>query len=702
MFKLIAQVIQWRSVALAVVFISMFNSVQMLNAAPAPVSLKKSETKSSTLHEYIPYYRAVGVSILALRFSELLTLASTPTFLGHTPSALDPSLGADITSRTLPPELDLELPQTPILLDLASPPEPDLEPTLIPIDLESAPEPTFDFEPYQLPLVQVKDTIPKLMLNVSKDHKLWTEAYSDHEMQANGVIHTQYMNDKTYDGYFNSDLCYDYQDDIFQPKAAATQHYCDSSLGLWSGNLLNWATTLRIDLLRKALYGGHRFHDVVNQDVIVEAAKMPEDAHAFAKVLDMPYLNQLTPYTQSKITLCVVGKGQTGRLIHQTDSQAHTILRVVDGKFPFWASSKNYACEFGSSSTLEQIATSKQLGNDFKLRIKVCDDLWDTRADYCKTYPNNDRRPIGALQKYGESKKIKFGLVSGSYLKNKEGGLLRVFPRLLRKDDYYSQDEIDTLTGQIKTDGVIPTLDKLAYVNWRFGDKQIDCDSETDLTALGNECRMYGNPLSDMLATTIDYYRGKAEEKVAFQTPDTNYPTQGIREGNWHDVEPFTNTCDKNHAVMIGPGTATSDLTHSEYQGLTHAFGPKITKNENLKNRKAWVGEVITSADGKTVTECKLKTIHSLTDIKNLCHDKTPFAKNSAAYQAAGIAYFAKTTDLRSDIDGTQTVETHAVSLKGGAPKFTFRVSDDFNGRAITVSPMCLSEHAWEKTLLSD
>jgi hypothetical protein len=55
-----------------------------------------------------------------------------------------------------------------------------------------------------------------------------------------------YNPNKPYEGYFKSDLKYSYSSNRFVPDSA----------GSFSGNLLNWATTSRYDLLQKILVGG--------------------------------------------------------------------------------------------------------------------------------------------------------------------------------------------------------------------------------------------------------------------------------------------------------------------------------------------------------------------------------------------------------------------------------------------------------------
>ena len=71
---------------------------------------------------------------------------------------------------------------------------------------------------------------------------------------------------------------------------------------------------------------------------------------------------------------------------------------------------------------------------DLNARVKVCDNGGgtDTTAgpgSRCKTYPKGTaKKPIGLIQQYGDADAplgLRFGLMTGSWGKNKSGGLLR-------------------------------------------------------------------------------------------------------------------------------------------------------------------------------------------------------------------------------------------------------------------------------------
>ena len=70
--------------------------------------------------------------------------------------------------------------------------------------------------------------------------------------------------------------------DKFTPRAQAGALGVCSGASDWSGNWLNWATTSRIDALRKVFYGGHRDTDTTTE-TILRRSYIPQDAHSWAK-----------------------------------------------------------------------------------------------------------------------------------------------------------------------------------------------------------------------------------------------------------------------------------------------------------------------------------------------------------------------------------------------------------------------------------
>ncbi len=126
---------------------------------------------------------------------------------------------------------------------------------------------------------------PLVMLTMSRDDSLFFEAYPDNgDFDQDGVIETSYRDASRYDGYFHPGLCYRYVDSsqrcvpVASTDASDRGHYClGPSSNAWSGNFLNWASMTRMDLVRRALYGGLRVVDDQALTVL-ERAHLPADA----------------------------------------------------------------------------------------------------------------------------------------------------------------------------------------------------------------------------------------------------------------------------------------------------------------------------------------------------------------------------------------------------------------------------------------
>ncbi len=142
----------------------------------------------------------------------------------------------------------------------------------------------------QVPLF-VSESVPPLnMLVMSRDHKLYFEAYNDaSDLNGDGVIDVGYKGYLSsgqggidYYGYFNSNVCYTHDGDKFAPQKLASGTNNKECSGQWSGDFLNYLATSRMDALRKVLYGGYRATDSTSQ-TILQAAFIPQDAHTWGK-----------------------------------------------------------------------------------------------------------------------------------------------------------------------------------------------------------------------------------------------------------------------------------------------------------------------------------------------------------------------------------------------------------------------------------
>lgn len=146
----------------------------------------------------------------------------------------------------------------------------------------------------------VATVAPPLVLFVAgRDHKLFYEAYNDaSDLNDDGILDTTYDHSIDYYGYFDPYKCYEYDTSgtaMFRPVSTTPDKFC--STNQWSGNILNWLTMSRIDVLRKVLYGGYRKTDSASSTVL-ERAYIPQDAHSWGKEFTGRLCYDGTKYTK--------------------------------------------------------------------------------------------------------------------------------------------------------------------------------------------------------------------------------------------------------------------------------------------------------------------------------------------------------------------------------------------------------------------
>ncbi len=356
------------------------------------------------------------------------------------------------------------------------------------------------------PLFISASEAPLVMMVMGRDHKLYYEAYNDaSDLNNDGNLDTTYKpNEMDYFGYFNSTLCYDYNqgEERYEPVATTVtknrggkeyKKTCENNK--WSGDFLNYLTTSRMDALRKVLYGGYRSVDEYELTVL-RRSYIPQDAHSWGKEYtslahDGYHINDYSPLPSppadtrhlfantSLLDYTRSARRDTLRLTPVEpaigESVSLPLLRVVPStevRIWEWVSKERPVAD---AYTSNPATTSFQLNRgtvingpvannlyDFAVQVEVCDK--DFPTEDCKIYAGNQKddddnlvsvyKPVGVLQEYGENEKMRFGLFSGSYNKNTSGGVLRKAIR-----DF--KDEVDLSTGIFTNiNGIISTIDK--------------------------------------------------------------------------------------------------------------------------------------------------------------------------------------------------------------------------------------------------
>jgi type IV pilus assembly protein PilY1 len=590
----------------------------------------------------------------------------------------------------------------------------------------------------QIPLF-IASTEPRIMLVASRDHQLSIKAYTDYsDLDGDGQLDTTYKDNITYAGYFDSDKCYTYSDgnSRYEPSAAVTSgtHQCNGST--WSGNFLNWATMTRMDILRKTFYGGYRSTDTTSATVL-ERHFLPVDVHAFVKVFNPGSSATLSLYMPStvvgantSISLCNVSDSTNTNV---TGKSSFTIpapsIKVAAGAWPQWDSSEVTQCAVGIGNSTQPTS----LIGTYTARVQVC--VSGMLESNCKTYTHPTTgvqtvKPIGLLQTYGDvdaDKRVRFGLMTGSYGKNKSGGVLRKNATYISNNsnnsitsssvcgNNHSDDEIDVCTGQFINQasnqaGIINTLNRLHIAGFQYtsagknGKHQYSCNSPGITSFSDGQCVDWGNPLSEIYQEALKYFAGLGPTSAYNAFSGTNTDTSilsSIPMVTWADPLPATEWCALSSIVVLSTGlnsfdtdqlsSFTSGSSTFDATALTQTVGD--SSHENINGGSYLIGGNGVASDN----QCTAKTVSNLATAKGICPEVPSL---EGGYGIAGLAYGPKILDLRpgyatqrakrwtginADWVARQPINTYAVQLAESLPSFSAKVG----GGTVTLLPAC-------------
>ncbi len=384
------------------------------------------------------------------------------------------------------------------------------------------------------------------------------------------------------------------------------------------------------------------------------------------------------------------------------DGQPH-IIRVLLNKSNRvweWASKERPVCD-NSLGTPD---------HEYFVRVKVCDPSVGLESN-CKEYPAGTYKPTGLLQKYGEgdgskvcSKSLRpcntdsdcgsgdglcidnasifFGLISGSYTNNLKGGVLR-------KNMWSFTDEINSQTGIFKSSENIPgnivlTLDRMKTVGFRYSDNSYQgtysCGWITTRGIDNGECRMWGNPIGEMLYETLRFFAGKENPTSDYtysQNQDTGLnlpkPDWGIKYGSNRYFPPdLFPSCSRYSVIVISDVNPNydSDNYPNDLNGLNlQSLTKEIGDGEGITGKDYFIGE---SGSVKDFV-CTEKEITDLGDVKGLCPEEPT---KEGTYYSSAIAYYGHTYFKDYETNGKQ-VDFYSIALSSPVPDIKIKVGDN-------------------------
>lgn len=590
-----------------------------------------------------------------------------------------------------------------------------------------------DYNLSQSPLYLGQSQPPLMLMVMSRDEQLFNKAYSDYTaLEENGPINTTYEDTFDYSGYFDSKLCYDYSDSNGRFKASGAsggtnEHSCS---GNWSGNFLNWVTMSRLDVLRSVLYGGQRITD---SDVltVLERAPIPSDLHSWVKLYSKGDINQFTPYTTAS-SFCNVTRTTSGGV---------PLMRAAAGTWSEWAASASNQCAVNRTGD-GAADMPKSVRKDFTVRVEVCDPdsgAVNRREAFCQRYSEgttNHYKPVGLLQTYGESGRLRFGLISGSYGKPRDGGVLRRnIGKLAGNGTGNCQvgDEINLSTGQFcvnaagtsagTTEGIIHTISNFKLTQWNDSNNWNDCNNYSILNRQGQggngslndpgtgsfNCSAWGNPLAEMYSEALRYIGDIGSTRSGAYT--TSSDLAGLPSAGWLDpyrapAQGGNSYCATCNILVMSSGLPSFDSDNIQAVprlATAVAATSSVGAMEGINGGSYMAGRIGETRKGESLNThedtCSARAVDSLSNVRGICPD---IPSMEGSYLISGLAYAAATTDLRPGLQGKPdtykvTAQTYAVALAENLPKFDISLP----GGKISLSPMCQANNTSAATAAS-
>ena len=343
---------------------------------------------------------------------------------------------------------------------------------------------------------------------------------------------------------------------------------------------------------------------------------------------------------------------------------------------------------------------------DYAVRVEVCNATVGLETN-CETYGSSNK-PVGILQRQGENNAMYFGLLTGSYAHNTEGGVMRKAMSSINNeitvDGRFGATTETCASGTSCVNGIIGTINKLKITGFNYSDYTYACGWITTAQMTDGQCNMWGNPIGEMAYEGLRYFAGKTAATTAFTySGTTDDGTLGLPQlTTW--TNPYSATpnpagspatfaaCSKPYTMLISdvypsfdsnsvPGSFFNSFA-GDLTGLNvTTLGQTIWTNEpGLGGAKTvFIGQSGTNYDGAPTA----KSASSFGNIRGLAPGEPT---RQGSYYAAAVAYYGHLTDLNA-ISGDQKLNTYAIALASPFPKLEIPVG----ANKVTIVPFAKS-----------
>ncbi len=498
-----------------------------------------------------------------------------------------------------------------------------------------------------------------------------------------------YDDSRNYYGYFENKKCYTYSrtmaaattadaTDLFTPSAAGIGtygHQCTAGTA-WSGNMLNWATTLAVDAFRKAFTGGNRAVDVAAGDTVLLAAH--NDGNWFPVRPRVDNAELYMPIAGTNVTRYIKRQGAgSGFGVCNSGQTDCTVTRSTTTGEAQWP------------------VLGANTGSVYSLRIKACSATGGVETR-CNSTTN---KPEGTIQRYMGN--LRFALMSyaADNNQNRDGGILRekmkwVGPKVPYGLKYHDASNVvqtcttatdcDNPEKEVNTDGtfvsnpdgaasgnsgVINYINKFAYTS---GYKGYDPAGEMYYEVI----RYFKN----LVPSVTNYCNGLTEPNDGFAVYCNATKTNAR---GWRD--PTLYACSQNFVIAVndanpwldkripgsafkasyggnavndycgtGAGACDTDFLDGGTQIDVEGWTNKVGDLEGLTGQSLSGFGCEVDATGACLGgfASSGKTSGTITKLGRII-GTPPYQAKENSYNVAGLAYYAHSVDLRPDLAAT-------------------------------------------------
>ena len=447
-----------------------------------------------------------------------------------------------------------------------------------------------------------------------------------------------------------------------------------------------------MDALRKVLYGGSRSTDSAS-NTILKRTFIPQDAHSWGKEYTSVAVDGYDISDYSPLSLPTGGNRHLFANTTLTSVTSNPLLRIL----------QNESHRIWEWVSIERPVAGNRLENgnsgpsvtptDYNVFVQVC--VTGLLESNCKAYSDGTTttyKPIGILQRYGDDELMAFGLLTGSYQNNLQGGVLR-------KNIASFRDEIDLNTGIFtNVNGIVDTIDKLRIARFNYpsaSNYEYQSGFIFDRVINNGEAQDWGNPIAEMMYEVLRYFSGETAGKSDFTsnvaTGTDN--TLGLPLPAWKDPYDTSNGgypyCAKPIQMVISdvntsydtdqiPGSAFGGYGAENINGTSlnvSTLADTIWANEYGGPQNIFIGQSGAINDGTPSP----KTATSFSNIRGHAPEEPT---KLGGYYAGSIGLFGQQTDINA-VQDDQNIDTLAVALASPLP----RIEVPVNGQIVTLVP---------------